>query len=61
MPMIYKVYDEEPWKSQQLRCFSVDNYVVFYLVSEETQTVYISRIIYGRRDLNEQLENSDDL
>lgn len=61
MPMKFKVYDFEPWRSQQLRCFSVDNYVVFYLLSEEAQTVYISRIIYGRRDLNEQLENSDGL
>ncbi|MDE7294747.1 MAG: type II toxin-antitoxin system RelE/ParE family toxin [Oscillospiraceae bacterium] len=61
MPMKFKVYDFEPWQSQQLRCFSVESYIVFYLISEETQDVYITRIIYGRRDLNEQLENSDDL
>lgn len=61
MPMMYKVYDKEPWKTKQLRSFSVDSYIVFYYVKEETKNIYIARIIYGRRDLNEQLENSDDL
>ena len=61
MPMKFKVYDFEPWRSQQLRCFSVESYIVFYLISEETQDVCITRIIYGRRDLNEQLENSDEM
>ena len=31
MPERYKVYEEEPWKSQNLRYFPVDNYLVFYL------------------------------
>lgn len=27
MPMRYRLYDEEPWQSQGLRCFPVKNYL----------------------------------
>ncbi|MCM1577412.1 MAG: type II toxin-antitoxin system RelE/ParE family toxin [Ruminococcus sp.] len=59
MPMRYKIYDTEPWRSQKLRCFSVEGYVVFYYVYEDTHTVYISRIINGRCDLNEKLKKTN--
>lgn len=61
MPMKFRVYDEEPWKSQQLRYFSVEKYNVFYMVEEESKEVNIIRIIYGGRNINEQLENTDSL
>jgi toxin ParE1/3/4 len=63
MPEKFKVYEEEPWKSKNLRCFSVDKYIVFYLPKKENQTVNIVRIIYSGRDLKRQLEeikNSND-
>lgn len=28
MPMRYRLYDEEPWQSQGLRCFPVKNYLI---------------------------------
>ncbi len=37
MPERYKVYEEEPWKSQNLRYFPVDNYLVFYLPKERNR------------------------
>lgn len=58
MPMMYKVYDEEPWKSKKLRTFSVDNYLVLYLPQEDSQTVNIIRIIYGGRDIRKQLKDT---
>lgn len=58
MPMMYKVYEEEPWKSKNVRCFPVDNYLVFYLPKEELNIVNILRIIYGGRDIRRQLRDT---
>ena len=30
MPMRYRLYEEEPWKSQGLRCFPIQNSLIFY-------------------------------
>lgn len=56
MPMKYKVYDKEPWKSQGVRYFPVGKYLVFYLPEEESGTVSIIRIVYGGRDIERQLK-----
>lgn len=61
MPMMYKVYEEEPWKSQKLRIFPVDNYIVLYLPKEKLNTVNIVRIIYGGRDIMRQLKETKEI
>jgi len=60
MPEKYKIYDEEPWKSRELRCFSVDNYMVFYVLKNSSKTISVVRIIYGARDLSKELKYLDD-
>lgn len=55
MPEKYKIYDQEPWKSKELRCFPVNNYLVFYWINKEQHLVNIIRIFYGERDLSQQL------
>jgi toxin ParE1/3/4 len=59
MPMRYRLYDEEPWKSQGLRYFSVKNHLIFYCADETQNTVYTVRIIYGGRDISHQLNEID--
>lgn len=61
MPMRYKLYDDEPWKSKKLRCFSVNNYLVFFIPKEEEKAVNIVRIIYGGRDITQQLEETTEI
>lgn len=56
MPMRFKLYEDEPWRSQGLRVVPVDNYLIFYLPKEETATVSIVRIIYSGRNMNKQLQ-----
>ncbi len=51
MPNRNRLYEEEPWYSRGLRFFPVDNYLVFYKTNDETETVYIVRIMYGGRDV----------
>ncbi len=58
MPMHHSVYKDEPWNSQGVRYFPVDNYLVFYLPDEPQNTVNIIRIMYGGRDIHSQLSET---
>ena len=58
MPMRHRLYEEEPWHSQGLRVLPADNYLVFYLPDENSATVNIIRIMYGGRDIDKQLNES---
>ena len=58
MPMRHRLYDDEPWHSQGVRFFPVDNYLVFYLPDETKNTVYIVRIIYSGRDIKKKLSET---
>ena len=59
MSMRYRLYDEEPWKSQGLCCFPVKNYLIFYYPDETKNTVYAVRIICGGRDISRQLSETE--
>lgn len=54
-PESHRLYEEEPWHSRNLRVLPVDNYVVFYIPDNDEMTVTIIRIIYGGRNMEEQL------
>lgn len=54
MPERNPLYKEEPWHSQGVRFIPVKNYIVFYTVNTDTDTVSIARIMYGARDLSHQ-------
>ncbi len=58
MPMRYRLYDDEPWRSRGMRFFPVDNYLVFYLPEEVENNVYVIRIMYGGRDVRRQLKDT---
>ena len=45
------VYPVEPWISRKIRFVPVDNYIVFYLVKDADGEVWITRIVYGKRDI----------
>lgn len=51
MPGRYALVDWEPWKSMQMHKVPVDDYIVFYTVEPDTQTVTVVRIVYGGRDI----------
>ena len=54
-PYLFKLYDSEPWHSMGWRYFPVNNYLVFYIVDDATQSVEILRIIYGSRNIEQLL------
>ena len=57
MPERNPVYKDEPWKSKGVRFATARNYMIFYTVNTAAETVSISRIMYGGRDISRQFEN----
>ncbi len=50
MPSRYPLTEEEPWHTRGIRKMPVKNFLVYYLVDEENKTVWITAVIYGRRN-----------
>jgi len=57
LPLRFRVYETDPWKSKGLRVLPVDNYLVFYLAIETHKTVAVIRIMYSGCDVERQLQN----
>ena len=55
MPERFRIYENEPWRSRNLRIMPVDNYLVFYIPDHEEQVVHIMRVMYRGRDVSRQL------
>ena len=45
MPERFRVYDAPKWRERNLRMMPVDNYLVFYIPDQETETVTVLRIL----------------
>lgn len=54
-PKGHRIYEEEPWCNRNLRVLPVDNYVVFHIPNNDELTVTVIRVIYGGRNIEEQL------
>jgi len=50
LPSRYPLTEEEPWHRAGIHKMSVKNFLVYYLIVEETKTVWVTAVIYGRRD-----------
>jgi toxin ParE1/3/4 len=55
-PYSHPIYQDEPWKSRELRRINIGNYSGFYLVAEKE--VHVIRILYGGRDIDTILKDS---
>ena len=55
MPKRYRVYPLEPWLSKGIRSVAVGNYMMFYLIKEAVSEVWITRVVYGKRDMKKVL------
>lgn len=50
MPSRYPLTEEEPWHTRGIRKMPVKNFLVYYLVDDEKKAVWVTAVIYGRRD-----------
>ena len=55
MPERFRRYEKEPWHSQGVRIVPVDNHLVVYIPDLEMQRVTVIRVLYGRRNVDEEL------
>jgi len=60
LPERNPLYRDEPWHSQGVRFLRVKNYLVFYTVNPDADTVSVARIMYGGRDISRQLEETSE-
>ena len=51
LPGRHPVVDWEPWQSMGMHRFTVEDFLLFYLIDQSTRTVTLVRIVYGGRDL----------
>ncbi|MBQ0102097.1 MAG: type II toxin-antitoxin system RelE/ParE family toxin [Firmicutes bacterium] len=57
LPLRYPLVENEPWKSYGIRKMPVENFIVYYLPEEETETVWVTAVVYGRRDQQNALKD----
>lgn len=50
LPLRHNLVSDENLAAQGFRKIMVDNYLIFYIVSEKYKTVTVVRILYGKRD-----------
>lgn len=51
MPKRFHVCPLEPWFSRGVRSVPVGNYSVFYFVNDDKNDVLITRVVYGKRNM----------
>ena len=57
MPARYPLLDREPWSSIGYRKMPVSNFIVYYFIDEEAKTVWVTAVIYAKRDQLSALKN----
>lgn len=50
MPSRYALTEEEPWRTKGIHKMPFKNFLVYYWVDETKETVWVTAVIYGRRD-----------
>ncbi len=50
MPARHALVADEHLAAQGIRKIPVENYIIFYLISETDTTVTVIRVLYGKRD-----------
>ena len=50
MPARFSPVDDEPWRSRGYLKMPVKNFIVYYYTDDETKTVWVTAVVYGRRD-----------
>lgn len=53
------MFEKEPWYSRGLRQLPVDNFIIFYIPSIEDGIVTVIRVMYGGRDIDDQLNKTN--
>ena len=61
LPERYGAMQDETWQEHGLRKLMIGNYIAVYTAIAESQSVFVLRIVYGGRDIDQILEDLKDL
>ena len=59
MPARIPLAEEEPWHSQGIHKMAVKNFIVYFWIDTDNLLVWITAVVYGRRDQRQQLEQME--
>ena len=57
LPLRFSLVEEEPWRTSGVRKMPVGNFIVYYWPDELAKTIWVTAVIYGRRDQLAALRN----
>lgn len=55
LPARYPLVEWEPWHSMAMHQMSVENYLIYYVVSEDSHEVTVAHVYYAGRDIQTML------
>ncbi len=55
MPERIKTVDEDPWREAGIRRLRVQNYYIYFIISEKDRTVKIMAVVYTKRNQENQM------
>ncbi|MEE3333631.1 MAG: type II toxin-antitoxin system RelE/ParE family toxin [Ruminococcus sp.] len=50
MPTRFPMVDIEPWRTKGIRRMPVKNFIVYYYIEENTKEVWITSVVYSKRN-----------
>ena len=50
MPARFPPVDNEPWRTKGIRRMPVKNFIVYYYIEENTKEVWITSVVYSKRN-----------
>lgn len=59
MPARIPLTEEEPWHSQGVHKMVVKNFLVYFWIDDENLCVWVTAIVYSRRNQRQQLEQME--
>ena len=59
MPARIPLTEEEPWHSQGIHKLVVKNFLVYFWIDTDNLMVWITALVYGRRNQPQQLEQRE--
>lgn len=59
MPARIPLTEEEPWHSQGIHKMVVKNFLVYFWIDDDNLCVWVTAVVYGKRDQRQQLEQME--
>ncbi|MBQ7669946.1 MAG: type II toxin-antitoxin system RelE/ParE family toxin [Clostridia bacterium] len=50
MPARFPLLDREPWRALGYHKMPIQNFIVYYFIDEGSKTVWVTAVVYARRD-----------